>query len=421
MKKSFDIKAWVLPLFACGFMTLALFASCGEDVIGQTPIDGDAPGQVSDVQVSNIPGGAEISYNLPKDEDFLYVEARYTMKGKERNVKSSCFGNKLKIEGYGDVDEHQVQLYCVDRSKNYSAPVTVNIKPLENPVHAVGRSIVMSNGIGGIGIKWENATGAAINLQLYAADDMGEMQLVEVLATESKEGSYDLHGFDDQERRFAVIIKDHWDNVSDTISGIFAPRFEQLIPKTDYKRYLMPEDNNTQLGGNWAWDKMFDDVAGVDVNGWHTKTNGSGHGVYFTIDLGHKVKLTRYKLWQRGGHWPYTQNNPRRWEVYGRADDPKDVYDEHSANDLEYWNQGFREDSKNWIHLMHCITPKPSGFDDFEVTAADIEYALMGHEYLFDEDAPAVRYLRFTIDETWGGGDMVNINELSFYGKIVDE
>lgn len=420
MKKIFNHKVWGKLMLLAGAFSLTMLASCGDDVIGQTPTDGDAPGQVSNVQVTNIPSGAQITYDLPKDEDLLYVEARYMANGKERNVKASCFENKLTIEGYGDMDEHKVDLICVDRSKNASAPVSVNIKPLENPVHAISRSLQMSQGIGGIGLAWENTNKATVNLQIYAADSFGAMQLVEVLATQSEQGSYSLRGFDDQRRRFAVVVKDHWDNVSDTISGYFTPRFEQLIPKSDCRRYLFPEDNNTNIAG-WTWDKMFDDVTGVDNNGWHIQKNGSGHGVYFTVDLGHKVQLTRYMLWQRGGDWPYRQNNPRQWEVYGLAGELNDVFAQHSENDQAYWANGFRNDATNWIHLMHCTTPKPSGFDNYDITSADKEYANAGHEYIFDENVPAVRYIRFTIDETWGGGDLFNCNELAFYGKIVDE
>ncbi len=421
MKMKINKKAWKSAVLSCGLLSLALFASCGDGVIGQTPTDGDAPGQVTDVQITSIPGGAEISYTLPKDEDLLYVEARYKMKGKECNLKASCFTNKITIQGYADVDEHDVELIAVDRSKNSSAPVSAKFTPLENPVYAIAKSIEMKRGLGGIGITWKNITEAAIKLFVYAADDAGAMQLVEVLSSEMKDGSYDLHGYDDQERRFAVLIKDHWDNPSDTISGYFTPRYEKEIPGKDFKRFLCPEDNNTSLGGNWGWEKMFDDVAGVDNNGWHTSSNGTGHGVYFTVDLGHKVKLTRIKLWQRGGSWPYRQNNVRQFEVYARAESPENIYSEHGTDDTEYWSQGFRTDAANWNHLMHCITPKPSGFDNFDITAADKEYAYLGHEYLVDEDAPAVRYVRFTIDETWGGGDLFNCSELKFYGKIVDE
>lgn len=405
---------FILLIFA------SLLYSCNEDKVGQIATDGQAPDKVKNVVVQNIPGGALLSYDLPTDEDLLLVEARYEQKGTICNVKASCFESKLTIEGFGDQEEHNVQLFCVDRSNNYSEPVSVTIKPEENPVFAIGRSIEMKNGIGGVDITWKNELETIINLQLYAADEGNLLQLVEVVATNSAVGTFSLRGFDDQERRFAVIVKDHWDNLSDTVSGFFTPRFEQLIPKAGYKRLVLTEDNNTELGGNWAWGKMFDDVTGIDNNGWHVRTNGSGHGVYFTIDLGHEVELTRYMLWQRGGNWPYTQNNPKRWKVYGRAENPELIYREHAIDDVEYWSNGFRDDTKNWTLLLDCRTEKPSGFDNPNVTELDKEYASLGHEFIFPEEISAMRYIRFTIDETWGGGDLFNCNELSFYGKIVD-
>ncbi|WP_417189870.1 DUF4959 domain-containing protein [Bacteroides sp.] len=398
-----------------------LLWSCDEDKVGQLPTDGTAPGKVRNVVVQNVPGGALISYDLPIDEDLLFVEARYEQKGMMRNVKASCFEAKLAIEGFADQNEHSIQLFCVDRSNNYSEPVSVTINPEENPVFAIGRSVEMKRGIGGIDITWKNGLKTVINLQLYAADGEGQLQLVEVLASDATEGAFSLRGYDDQKRRFAVIVKDRWDNYSDTISGFFTPRFEQIIPKTGYKRTILPEDNNTELGGNWAWGKMFDDVTGVDNNGWHVRTNGTGHGVYFTVDLGHKVELTRYMLWQRGGGWPYRQNNPKRWRVYGCVEELESVYKEHALDDVEYWSNGFREDEKNWTLLMNCHTEKPSGFDNLDITEYDKEYAALGHDFVFAENLPAIRYVRFTIDETWGGGDLFNCNELAFYGKIVDE
>ena len=398
-----------------------LLQSCGDVKVEPFFTDSTAPGKVENVVVQNISGGAMLSYELPKDEDLLFVEARYELKGIVRNVKASCFESKLIIRGFADQEEHDVQLYCVDRNNNYSEPVSVKFKPEENTVFAISRSIKMNGGIGGIDISWENELKTIINLLFYAANEEGQLQLVEVLASDVAKGAFSLRGFDDQERRFAVMVKDRWDNYSDTISGYFTPRFEQLIPKAGYKRFKLPEDNTTDFGGYWFWEKMFDDVAGVDNNGYHASSNGTGHGVYLTIDLGHQVELTRYMLWQRGGEWFYRQNNPKRWRVYGRAENPELIYSEHPISDVEYWENGFRDDTKNWTLLMTCRTEKTSGFDNPNITDTDREYAFLGHDFLFAEELPAMRYLRFTIDETWGGGNLFNCSEMAFYGKVVDE
>lgn len=46
-----------------------------------------------------------------------------------------------------------------------------------------------------------------INLLFYAANEEGQLQLVEVLASDVAKGAFSLRGFDDQERRFAVMVK----------------------------------------------------------------------------------------------------------------------------------------------------------------------------------------------------------------------
>ena len=408
---------------------IGVLQSCKEDFVGQVPTDSVAPGQISDVQIKKIPGGAEFTYTLPKDEDLLYVEAQYEMKGSVRNVKASCFEDKLVIEGYADMDEHEVKLYCVDRSNNYSQPVVMKFKPEENPVTIIGAGLTMARDIGGVHVQWANETRTPVNVLLYAADKLGQLQLAEVLYTSVAVGDYYLRGFDDQERRFAVLVKDRWDNYSDTVSGYFTPRFEEIVPKKDIKRYLLTEDNNSNMGGTWDFYKMFDDVTTGDTGGWHTTDLGGAsadHGIYFTVDLGHLVQLTRIKVWQRGGGYYYTHHNPKKWEIYTRAEDPKLLYDNagYFEDNKEYWGKGFRTDSDNWYHLMSCKAEKPSGFESSIITPEDREYAVGGHEFIVDESAPAVRYVRFTIDETWGGGNRptnLHIAELGFWGKILDE
>lgn len=61
-------------------ISLALFIACNEEPVGQTPLDNIAPGKVSDINVTNIPGGAYLTYKLPDDEDLLYVKAIYQLK-----------------------------------------------------------------------------------------------------------------------------------------------------------------------------------------------------------------------------------------------------------------------------------------------------------------------------------------------------
>jgi hypothetical protein len=54
------------------------FLSCNEEPIGRQPVDGDAPGEVSDVTWYATPGGAVFRYTLPDNRDLLYVKAVYS-------------------------------------------------------------------------------------------------------------------------------------------------------------------------------------------------------------------------------------------------------------------------------------------------------------------------------------------------------
>ena len=51
------------------------FWGCKQEPIGQQALDGIAPGAVSKIVSTPIPGGAILTYQLPADEDLLYVKA----------------------------------------------------------------------------------------------------------------------------------------------------------------------------------------------------------------------------------------------------------------------------------------------------------------------------------------------------------
>src|SRR5687768_3907386 len=85
-----------------GFMALA----CKEESFWQEPTDTNPPGEISNVEVENIPGGAILRYALPHDEDLLYVKAVYSLKdGITSEVRASLYNDTLKIQGFGDTAE----------------------------------------------------------------------------------------------------------------------------------------------------------------------------------------------------------------------------------------------------------------------------------------------------------------------------
>lgn len=391
-------------IFICLFAIV--FYGCKEEFVGQPPIDNIAPGVITNPTVENLPGGAKITYQMPEDKDLLCVKAFYTINGVLKNTTSSMYSNSLIVEGFGSTDPQKIMLHCIDRSNNLSEGVEVMINPTTPPVQLVFQTVTMEKGFGGVQLKWKNENRADLTIYVLAADSLGDLNVADVVYSSTLEGKYALRGFDDSERLFAVLISDRWENYSDTLQGVFTPYYEMKLDKSKFKRQILRGDNESTNGG-WTFDSMFDEIVGDQ--GWHT---GSGkRPMYFTIDLGINVKLSRYKMWPRIGY-EYKHHNLKRWKLYGSTS--------LKLNNLEdsYWIQGgFKED---WDHMLDCYTIKPSG-EGGPITNEDIEYAGQGYEFDFPIDSKPIRYIRFEVDETWSGGDMLHISELTFWGEEVKE
>jgi hypothetical protein len=395
-----------IVFFACLLLAASIYG-CKDDVVGQPPTDSVAPAPITNPHAESLPGGAKISYDLPDDDDFLYVKAVYFINGVEKKTTATLYSKSLEVRGFGTTDPQTILLYSVDRSKNHSAPVEVTIHPDTAPVQLILQSMSMQRDFGGVLLTWKNEHKADVVIYVLAADSTGEVGIAEEVYTSSADGKFNLRGFDSTERVFGVQIRDRWDNYSNTLMGTYTPLYEMKLDKLLWKRQSLPGDNNTQYDdGGWAWIRLYDDMIGNQ--GWHT---GQGQSpMYFTIDLGVTVKLSRYTLWHRLEGWEYTHHNPRKWKVYG-SDSPN-----FSETSSAYWiDGGFTND---WYLLADCVSFKPSG-DSNPVTQEDRDYANEGFGFELPSDAPPVRYVRFHVAETWGGGDNLHISEISLWGQEV--
>lgn len=388
-------------------LVLVYFSGCKEEPIGQTPSNSEAPGCILNPTVKNIPGGAEITYDLPDDDDLLCVKATYTINGQEKNTTASMYNNTIKVEGFGSTSEQTIQLYTIDRSSNISVPVAVKIQPTTPPIKLIYNTLTMNRDFGGVQLTWENDNKAEVVIYILAADSIGDLTVADVVYTNSTKGKYSLRGFNDTERVFGTYISDRWDNYSDTIKGKFTPLYEMKLDKNKFKKTSLLGDNTT-VYSSWKFEKIWDDIIGDQ--GWITNEANEVLPVRFTIDLGTVVKLSRYKLNHRdnNGNRVYTGDNLKRWKIYGTASPRFDL-----QNDATYWKEeGYKKD---WTHFLDCVAFKPSG--EGPITMEDKDFGKVGFEFTFPLDAPPVRYLRFEVDETWGGGTHVNICELTFWGN----
>jgi hypothetical protein len=377
-------------LFVMGF-------GCQEEKRPKIIMDTVPPAPVTDVQVRNTPGGAVLKYQLPDDEDLLYVKAEYSLKeGHQAEVRASQYNDSLVINGFGSEDEREVQIVAVDRSRNESTPVTATVKPMEPPVHTIGKTLRMTPDFGGVHINWENLNRAEISIVLEKQDHNGEYVPVETFYSSVAEGDVAARGMDTISGDFRVYVQDRWENQSASLDKTLTPLFEMKFDRTKFRALSIEGDEPSACG--WVLPNMFDGNTG---SGFHTNDQSFNCPHAASFDLGVKGKISRIKIWQRlEDVYLYAHGNPKRFEIWGTDD----------VANSNNWNA--------WTKLMDCESIKPSGLPLGTISDEDREKARAGEEFICPLDAPASQYLRLVVYENWAGTCFFHVMEIEVYGRI---
>ncbi len=386
-------------------MTVFLLASCAEEK-GHEPIGSgnkNAPGQVKNVQIQNIAGGAIFTYELPDNVDLQYVKAVYVSNKVEKETRASAYVTTLKVEGFGSTDERTVKLYAVNRMEVASAPVEAIIHPLIPSVRLVEQSLTESVDFGGFVVSFENVNKADIAIYALRKDSIeNKYEEYDAMYTSLERGSFPVRGLPNKENDFGVYVVDRWNNYSDTLFFTMTPWREDNLLKSGFRYKTVQGDVGWNYHGG-APEKAWDNNVS---NGNYAHTDFPAEFPHrFTMDLGVAVRLSRFKFWQRpGDDVLYQHGAPKVYRIYGRADDPGSG---NPGNILE-----------GWTLLMTCHSFKPSGLPLGQNSSEDVEFAAKGEEFTFPRDISAVRYLRFEMLESWSGMKCSTISELSFWGEI---
>jgi len=367
-----------IVFFALLILSVAAISNCKKDKLQAVENDKSAPGTISNPVVESKSGAVKITYSLPADNDLLYVLAEYTNKyGKLIQAKASSYSSSVTVDGFADTSVYNINLYAVDRSENRSAPVVVQVKPLEPPIYAIYRSLTVAQDFGGINIKLNNPTEANIAVVVCYKDSIGNMSLKETYYTKQKDVEFSSRGFESKET--------------------LTPIYEKLLDKSKFRAVALPTDAPT--GWGLPLPNMWDGKITAEGNMWHSADVGMP--MQITFDLGVTAKISRFTLWQRQGVWIYNHGNPKRYEIWGSNNPPSNGS----------WD--------NWTKLKSCISVKPSGLPSGSNTNDDVQAAAKGEESTVPLDAPKVRYIRVKILESWvgAGGLAAHISEMSFYGN----
>ncbi|GAA4318292.1 DUF5000 domain-containing lipoprotein [Compostibacter hankyongensis] len=390
-----------LLYIAAGLLLFCCWTGCKKE--GRTDYldkNAAAPAQVQDIKIKSTPGGAQLTYRLPKDPNFSYAKAVYEIRpGVVREAKGSGYTDTLRLVGYGDTLTHEVKIYSVGKNEKESAPVSLQVTPLTPPVQSVFDSLTMNPTFGGVQVSFENSSQADLAIEVILdTTGTGTWSTVSTFYTAAPEGKFSARGFDSTQKTFAVFVRDRWSNKSDTLVKSLSPIFEQPIPKNTWKAVHLPGDTWTPAE-SYVQEHLWDN--NIEFAGIFASTNSSSLPQSFTIDLGQSVVISRVMEHQAPSSHFYAGSAVKKFELYG-SNDP---------NPDGSW--------ESWELLGTFESFKPSGLPTGSTTEEDKNYGwFQGEDFSFDHLLPAYRYIRWRSLETYGSSGQVVIAELDIWGQV---
>ena len=363
-----------------------------------------APAQISEVDATATPGGAVLTYKVPKDPNFSYAKAEYEIQpGVIREAKASLYTDTLKLVGFGDTLSHTVSIYSVGKNEKASEPIQVTVKPLEPPVRSVFKTVNIIPAFGGVQVSFENPSSADLAIEVMVdTTGLKTWNTLDAFHTGAVAGSFSVRGLDSVPQTFAVFVRDRWNNKSDTLITSLKPIFEQEIPKDTWKPLVLPNDEKTTASSSFdlvnAWDGC---IATLGSKCSYASGNESKLPQWFTIDLGKEVVISRIVEHQAPTSHLYVGSGVKTFEIWGSNNPAPD-------GSWESW------DSLGTFHSF-----KPSGLPLGQTSAEDKEYGWdQGEDFEFDHILPAYRFIRWKTLETYSSSGQVVICEIDLYGQL---
>ena len=181
--------------------------------------------------------------------------------------------------------------------------------------------------------------------------------------------------------------------------------------RLDESKFIpIPKSNNfngnaySTLDMSVLWDNIVIDGSAWLAYGLVKETVAEPH--YLAINLGVKIKLTRFRLWYRTPDF-FRSHHPKEIRMYG-TNDPTVGNDPESPNSA-------------WILLnpVTFVSVRPSGKDISEWAEEgdqDWVYALQGEQYVFPANVPPVQWIRYVQLSNWGNTVTMYLTELRFWG-----
>jgi len=214
-------------------------------------------------------------------------------------------------------------------------------------------------------------------------------------------GDFSVRGLDTIPNIYGTFVRDRWGNLSDTLIGNYKPLYEALIDKRTFSalKQLPGDVWQAHTGApTLVIERAWDDNINRE---FHTSPN-SGMPQSFSIDMGKKVKLSRFKYHQRRTN-RWNGGNPKLFELWGSNEPSQDGS----------WD--------SWTKIGEYESVKPSGLPLGTVSAEDLAKAIEGEDFEIPMATPGFRFYRWKTIRTWANVTYIHIGELTFWGSVITE
>jgi len=419
------------------------FFSCAEqkDDFTKAP----APAQVINPSWVATNGGAIISYTLPNDNNLLFVKAVYVNSlGNEVFRSSSQYTGQIDIDGFNDLNAHEVNLVSVGQNCKESAPVTISVVPDTSYIEIIRRNMIVQKAIGGINIKWYNPSKKTVYAYINYDSDQDTIRSTErILASEVENYDFTIRGLDTIPYQVNIQVEDLSGNkTAMTDKGKYKPLPEQKIDKGIWKVVTNLSCNGDMYEGKLVY--LFDDVIDViELGGRMDAPNGNDS--YFiihkdnnsdpiqwingsteldkplliVIDMNKYAALSRIKYWQRAYHYIASDGSNVPNSIYA-------YYEEDNVRSFLF--MGLTEEemvgmtkaklaAKIWTDKwMNCDIGDPHD-PDGTIPASKYQEAVDGHEFILPNFSKPFRYIVIGITKSFGSETQMCGSEITLYGQ----
>jgi hypothetical protein len=362
------------------------------------------PGPVSKATVENLKGEARLTYTMPGNNDLLYVKAVYTIRpGVTRETRASFYTNTMLVDGFRDTSATEVKLYAVNRSEVASVPTSVIVRPGKPAYLNVFDSLKVEAAFGGINVRSVNPEKKPMAFIILLKDQYGIWKQYDAIYTSVADINQYLRGMDTTLKHFAIYVRDQFQNQSDTLFADLKPLFEEKIPKSKFKAYVLPGDvpvtaYTRQM--SFLWDEIYSGW-GTAIATYETVTD-TITGAWFSFDMGQVAQLSRFSWWHYADPGYFMNASMRSYELWGST----------NPNPNGSWD--------GWVKLTDCMSVKPSGLPYATENTDDKTAGAAGEGFNIPITAPPVRYIRVKCRYNWSSMTRQTITgcEISLWGKV---